>query len=156
MMKNFLIASILFYLSIVFLSNLCAAEETYFAPDGTEISKELYGILKKERAKKLNEKKKNRLVKAGELKDTNVKNDIPYDSFGRPLKTPKGLWITYPDDSNYYNSNNRSVSTSSYGSRRTNLPSASMADRYKEKYFKDGKITDLVKYKKALGRALGN
>lgn len=91
------------------------------------------------------------------LLQINYEKTVQRDYLGRPMKTRKGLWITYPGDEGIsdsrYNSNSVITRTKSYRENSDSMNKSSdarRADRYKEKFLKSGKITDLHRYREAL------
>lgn len=145
-MKRLLIVTL-----FIFAASTLCADEVYFAPDGSKISKQMYEILMKEHAKKVAEAEKNTDQEAISYQD-----DMPRDYLGRPLKDENGQWITYPGEETWGNSRTSySQSTTKYNLPKSDRFAAQKADRYKEKYLKSGKVTDLLKYRDARRKALG-
>lgn len=80
------------------------AGRAYFSPEGEPISKQQFEELQKEHAKKVQaaREKRNAEASSNQTVQNRVHLDksgqpIPLDSLGRPIKTPDGRRITYPD-----------------------------------------------------------
>ena len=99
--------AIILIINFIFTCTLHAGT-TYYSPDGKVVSKQQFEILQKEHAKKVqatrDKRKAEALAKQASQKkiSTNITlaqhgQPIQLDQFGRPIKTPDGRWITYPD-----------------------------------------------------------
>jgi len=156
----FKLTTIIFF-TIIFIPQTYADGITYFSPDGEKISKEEYEKLLEERAEKSaaqkNQQEKMTDAQGDPNGDDSYEKTVPRDYLGRPMKTRKGLWITYPGDEGIsdsrYNSNSVITRTKSYRENSDSMNKSSDArkvDRYKEKFLKSGKMTDLHKYRESL------
>jgi len=95
--------SIIFIIVFIFACTLHAGT-TYFSPDGKVVSKQQFEVLQKEHAEKVQAAREKRKAEASAKQSIQKRvhldksgRPIPLDSLGRPIKTPNGKWITYPD-----------------------------------------------------------
>ena len=95
--------SIILIMNFIFTCTLHAGT-TYYSPDGKIVSKQQFEILQKEHAKKVlaaREKQKSEALAKQNLQKSGQRDNsgspVPVDFLGRPLETPDGRWITYPD-----------------------------------------------------------
>jgi len=161
MKRLFFTFTTIVFFTIIFISITYAGGVTYFSPDGEEISKEQYEKIVAERAEKIVAQKKRQETMTGAQGDLqendSYEKNVPRDCLGRPLKTRKGLWITYPGEEgggdSQYNSNSVTTRTKSYRENSDSMLKsidAQHVDKYKERYIKSGKMTDFHKYREAI------
>ena len=141
-----------------FLSSICAAETLYFNKNGHRITEKEYKELRKEMIQKKEAlERRHRITLV--IKEE-VKEEMPKDTFGRPLKTSEGNWIIYPDQQTPGDvvvggfSRGRRTGSGHSDYRRSKYGYAREADRHRENYLRSGRTTDLVKFRESLRRAI--
>ena len=137
---------------------VCLGQVAYFDKNGNRITADEYQLLKKITVKQAAEAPTiNRISHppAPQPAAIPAEDEMPVDFLGRPLKDDQGRWITYPETETggrgYTTRSNSYVSgeDSPYG----DMDAARRADRYKRKYLRDGKTTDLIRYRRELDKA---
>lgn len=170
----------IFIIAVLLFASVCFADQNieqfnnaqYFNARGNEISAEEYQRVCEEHQKLLFQIKQpnaemeeyQKSSKGKKIKSVGreVKSKkIPTDYLGRPLRDSKGRWITYSEDekrgSSYGTPNSVTTSTKSYqqnSSSARKMWKAQEADKYRERYLKSGKTTDLLRYQEAFKEAI--